>query len=94
MTTAEETVKEKVQKIDKLIKHSVIEMVQKPENDNDFRGDIELNQKQESAMAKNLKRRVKPYTSSRIKIKIKVELTFLILVLKVKILSTTILLLI
>ena len=67
MTTAEETVKEQAQKMNELIKHSVIEMEQKPENDNDFRGDVELNQKQESVMDKNLKRRVKPYTSSRIK---------------------------
>ena len=67
MTTPEETVKEQVQKMNELIKHSVIEMEQKPENDHDFSWGVEGNQKQESVMAKNLKRRVKPYTSSRIK---------------------------
>ena len=67
MTTVEETVKEQVQKMNKLIKHSVIEIEQKPENDHDFCWDVEPNQKQESVMDKNLKRMVKPYTSSRIK---------------------------
>ena len=68
MTTGEETVKEQVvQKMNELIKHSVIEMEQKPENDHGFSWDVESNQKQKSVMAKNLKRRVKPYTSSRIK---------------------------
>ena len=67
MTTAEETVKEQVQKMNELIKHSVIEIEQKPEKDHDFCWDVEPNQKQESVMAKNLKRKVKPYSRSRIK---------------------------
>ena len=65
MTTA--AAEKQVQKMNELIKHSVIEMEQKPENDHDFSWGVESNQKQESVMAKNLKRRVKPYTSSRIK---------------------------
>ena len=67
MATAEETVKEQVQNMNELIKHSAIEIEQKPENDHDFCWDVEPNQKQESVMAKNLKRMVKPYTSSRVK---------------------------
>ena len=42
-------------------------MEQKPERDHDFSYLEESNQKQESVMSKNLKRRVKPYTSSCIK---------------------------
>ena len=42
-------------------------MEQKPENDHNFCWVVEPNQKQGSGMAKNLKKRVKPYTSSRIK---------------------------
>ena len=42
-------------------------MEQKPENYHDFSFLEEPNQKQESVMAKHLKRRIKPYTSSRIK---------------------------
>ena len=64
--TAEETVKEQAQEMNELIKNSVIEIEQKPENDHDFSWDVEPNQKQQSVMSKNLKRRVKPYTSSRI----------------------------
>ena len=41
-------------------------MEQKTEKDHDFLFLEEPNQKQESAMSKNLKRRIKPYTSSRI----------------------------
>ena len=66
-TAAAAAAEEQIQKMSDLIKHSVIEMEQKPENDHDFSWSVELNQKQESVMAKNLKRRVKPYTSSRIK---------------------------
>ena len=63
----EEIFKEKVQKMNELIKNTGIEMEQKPEKDHDFSFLEEANQKQESVMAKNLKRRIKPYTSSRIK---------------------------
>ena len=42
-------------------------MEQKPEKDHDFSFLEEANQKQESAMAKHLKRRIKSYTSCRIK---------------------------
>ena len=63
----EETVKGQVQKMNELIKNSVIEIELKPEKDHDFSFIEESNQKQESVMAKHLKRRVKPYTSSRIK---------------------------
>ena len=63
----EEIFKEKVQKMNELITHTVIEMEQKPEKDHDFLFLEEANQKQESVMAKHLKRRIKPYTSSRIK---------------------------
>ena len=66
-TTEEETVKEQAQKMKELIKNSVIELEQKPENDHDFSWDVELDQKQQSVMDKHLKRRLKPYTSSRIK---------------------------
>ena len=65
----EEIVKGKVQKMNELIKNTVIEMEQKPERDHDFSFVEEPNQKQESVMSKNLKRRIKPYTSSRIKIR-------------------------
>ena len=82
----EEIFKEKVQKMNELIKNTGIEMEQKPEKDHDFSFLEEANQKQESVMAKNLKRRIKPYTSSRIKREIFSQ-TFLILVLKVKILQ-------
>ena len=67
MTKTEETVKEQVQKMNELIKHSVIEMEKKPESDHGFSWDDGLDQKQQSLMAKNLKRRVKRYTNSRIK---------------------------
>ena len=63
----EETFKEKVQKMNELIKNTVIEIEQKPEKDHDFSFLEEANQKQESVMATHLKRRTKPYTSSRIK---------------------------
>ena len=63
----EETVKGQVQKINELIKNSVIEIEQRPERDHDFSWGDESNQIQETVMSKNLKRRVKPYTSNRIK---------------------------
>ena len=63
----EEISKEKVQEMNQVLKDAVIEMEQKPENDHDFSLLEEPNQKQESVMAKHLKRRIKPYTSSRIK---------------------------
>ena len=54
------------------LKDGVIEMEQKPEKDHDFSFLEVPNQKQESVMKriyndKHFKRRVKPYTSSRIK---------------------------
>ena len=45
----------------------MIEIEQQLENDHDFSWDVDPNQKQESVMSKNLKRRAKPYTSRRIK---------------------------
>ena len=45
----------------------IIDMEQKPEKDHDFSFLEEQPNQQQSPMAKNLKRRVKPYTSSRIK---------------------------
>ena len=67
--TAEETVKEQAQKMKELIKNSVIEMEkkQKTTTNHDFSWDVELDQKQQSVMAKHSKRRLKSYTSSRIK---------------------------
>ena len=59
--------KEKVQKMNQILKDAVIVMEQKPEKDHDFSFLEEPNQKQESVIAKNLKRRIKPYTSSSIK---------------------------
>ena len=52
--------------MNQMLKDAVIEMEQKPENDHDFSLLKEPNQKQQSVMAKHLKR-VKPYKSSRIK---------------------------
>ena len=63
----EEMSKERVQRMNKLIKNGVIEMEQKPERDHDFLFVEDPNQKQESVMSKHFKRRIKPYTSSRIK---------------------------
>ena len=60
----EEISQEKVQKMNELIKNTVIDMEQKEEKDHDFSFFEELNQIQESVMAKHLKRRIKPYTSS------------------------------
>ena len=65
----EEISKEKVKKMNQMLKDAVIEMEQKPENDHDFSFLEEPNQEQESVMAKHLKRRIKPYTSSRIKMR-------------------------
>ena len=62
----EEISKEKVQKMNELIKNTVIEMEQKQEKDHEFSFFEEANQKQGSVMAKHLKRRTKPYKSSRI----------------------------
>ena len=62
----EEISKEKVQKMNELIKNTVIEMEQKEEKDHEFSFFEEANQKQGSVMAKHLKRRTKPYKSSRI----------------------------
>ena len=64
---AEEISKERLQKINDLIKNGVIEVEQKPEKEHDFFWNDEPNQKQGSVMSKHLKRRIKPYTSSRIK---------------------------
>ena len=59
--------KEKVLKANEILKNSVIEIEQKSERDHDFSWDDEPTQKQETEMRKNLKRRIKSYTSSRIK---------------------------
>ena len=64
---AEEFSKEKGQEMNELIKNTVIDMEEKEEKDHNFSIFKEANQKQESVMAKHLKRRIKPYTSSRIK---------------------------
>ena len=64
---AGEISKEKVQKMSQLIKNGVTEMEQKPERDHDFSFLEEPNQKQDSVMSRHLKRRIKPYASSRIK---------------------------
>ena len=66
-TITEVMTEEKVQKMNQMLKDSVIEMEQKAEKDHDFSFLEEVNQKQESVMARHLKRRIKPYTSSRIK---------------------------
>ena len=53
--------------MNKLIKNGVVEMEQKPEIDHDFSFLEDPNKQQENVMSKHLKRRIKPYTSSRIK---------------------------
>ena len=63
----EEISKERLQKINHLIKNGVIEVEQKPEKDRDLFWNDESNQKQESLMSKHFKRSIKPYTNSRIK---------------------------
>ena len=63
----EEISKEKVQKMNQMLKDTVIEMEQKPEKDHDFSFLEEPNQNKENVMSRHLKRRIKPYTSSRIK---------------------------
>ena len=63
----DEISRENVQKMNNLIKNSVIEMEQKPERDHDFSFLQGPKKKQESVMSRHLKRRTKPYTSSRIK---------------------------
>ena len=63
----EEIYKEKVRKMNELIKNTVIEMEQKEKKDHEFSFFEVANQKQERVTAKLLKRRVKLYTSSRIK---------------------------
>ena len=65
----QEISKEKIQKMNDLIKNGMIEMEQKTEKDYNFSWIDEPNQKQESVMCKHVKRRIKPYTSSRIKIR-------------------------
>ena len=59
--------KEKVQKMNQLIKNGATELEQKPVRDHDFSFLEEPNQKQDSVMSRHLKRRIKSYTSSRIK---------------------------
>ena len=59
--------KEKVQRMNELIKNGVAEMEQKPDRDHDFSFLEEPNQKRISVMSRHLKRRIKPYTSGRIK---------------------------
>ena len=58
-SNAEQTVKGQVQKMN--------EMEQKEEKDHDFSFLEEANQNKENVMSRHLKRRTKPYTSSRIK---------------------------
>ena len=58
--------KEKVLRVNKMLKNSVIEIAQKPEGDHDFSWVDEPTQKQETVMSEHLKRRINPYTSSRI----------------------------
>ena len=65
----EEISKEKARKMNELLKYTVIEMEQKEEKDHDFFWGVETDQKQESVMAKHLKKMVKRYTSSRTKTK-------------------------
>ena len=62
----EEISKEKVRKMNQMLKDAVIEMKQKLENNHDFSFLEELNQNKENVMSRHLKRRIKPYTSSRI----------------------------
>ena len=64
---AEEISKEKVQKMNQMLKDAVIEMEQKPENDHDLSFLEEENQNKTNVTSRHLKRRIKPYTSSRIK---------------------------
>ena len=64
--TAKEIQQETIQRINEIIKNGVIEMEQKPERDHDFFYLDDANQNK-STMAKHLKRRIKPYTSTRIK---------------------------
>ena len=61
----EEILKGQVEKMNELIKNAVVEIEQKPERGHDFSLNDEPNQKEESVISKHLKRRVKPYTSSR-----------------------------
>ena len=63
----EEVSKEKVQKKNQMLQDAMIETEQKPENDHDFSFYEETNQNKENVMSRHLKRRIKPYTSSRIK---------------------------
>ena len=63
----EEISKEKSQKMNQFIKNGMIEMEQKTERDHNFFFVEEPNQEQESVMSKHLKKRIKLYTSSRIK---------------------------
>ena len=53
----EEISKEKVQKMNQMLKDVVIEMKQKPEKDHNFSFLEEPNQKQEKVMANHLKKR-------------------------------------
>ena len=68
------------------VKDAAIEMEQKPENDHDLSFLEEENQNKKNVMSRHLKRRIKPYTSSRIKKEVFSQ-TFLTLVLRVKILQ-------
>ena len=62
-----ETSKELIREMNEVIKNGEIEMEQKQEKDHDFFYLDDANQKQQSTMVKNLKRKAKPYTSTRIK---------------------------
>ena len=63
----EEISKEKVQRMNQLIKNGVREVEQRAEKGHDFSFLEESNQKQESVMSRHLTRRLNSYTSSRIK---------------------------
>ena len=60
----EKVPKENIERINEIIKNNVIEMEQTPERDHDFFYRDDANK---TTMAKHLKRRIKPYTSTRFK---------------------------
>ena len=67
-TTTKEIQQEKIQPINEIIKNGMIEMEQIPERDHDFFYLDDANQNK-STMAKHLKRRITPYTSTRVKVR-------------------------
>ena len=77
--------KEKVQKMNQLIKNGATEMEQKPVRDHDFSFLEEPNQKQDSVMSRHLKRRIKHTQAVELKREIFSQI-FITLVLRVTIL--------